>query len=69
MVRKRLRDINIGTLFIRLGRPWENGYIKRFNGKLRDEMLNGEIFYSLKEAQVLLKEGRLNIILSGLIAH
>jgi len=32
------------TLFIELGSPWENGYVKSFNGKLRDEWLNGELF-------------------------
>jgi transposase InsO family protein len=38
------------TLYIEPGSPWENGYCESFNGKLRDEFLNGEIFYSLKEA-------------------
>ena len=37
-------------LFIEPGSPWENGYNESFNGKLRDELLNGEIFYSLAEA-------------------
>jgi len=41
------------TLYIEPGSPWENGYCESFNGKLRDEFLNGEIFYSLKEAQIL----------------
>ncbi len=40
------------------GSPWENGYCESFNGKLRDECLNGEIFYSLKEAQVLIEQWR-----------
>ena len=39
------------ALYIEPGSPWENGYCESFNGKLRDECLNGEIFYSLKEAQ------------------
>ena len=39
------------TAFIAPGSPWENGYIESFNDRLRDELLNGEIFYSLKEAQ------------------
>jgi putative transposase len=39
---------------IRAAHPWENGYCESFNGKLRDECLNGEIFYSLKEAQVII---------------
>jgi len=38
--------------------PWENGYNESFNGKLRDELLNREIFYSLKEAQVLIEQWR-----------
>ena len=40
------------------GSPWENGYNESFNGKLRDEFLNGEIFYRLKEAQVLIEGWR-----------
>ena len=39
-------------------RTWENGYNESFNGKLRDELLNGEIFYSLKEAQILTERWR-----------
>jgi len=46
------------TLFIEPGSPWENGYCESFNGRLRDELLNGEIFYSLKEAQVLIEQWR-----------
>ena len=42
------------TLFIEPGSPWENGYNESFNGKLRDEPLNAEIFYNLREAQVLI---------------
>ena len=40
------------------GSPWENGYNESFNGKLRDELLNGEIFYTLKEAQILIERWR-----------
>ena len=40
--------------------PWENGYCESFNGKLRDELLNGEIFYSLKEAQVVIEKWRVH---------
>jgi len=40
------------------GSPWENGYNESFNGKLRDELLNGEIFYTLKEAQVVIEDWR-----------
>lgn len=42
-------------MFIEPGSPWENGYNESFNGKLRDELLNGEIFYTLREAQVLIE--------------
>jgi transposase InsO family protein len=41
------------------GSPWENGYCESFNGKLRDECLNGEIFYSLKEAQIVIEKWRI----------
>jgi len=52
-VREWLRRVGVKTLFIEPGSPWENGYVESFNGKLRDELLNGEIFYTLKEAQVI----------------
>jgi len=45
----------VGTLFIEPDSPRENGYVESFHGKLRDEFLNGEIFYTLREAQVLIK--------------
>ena len=47
-----------GTLYIEPGSPWENGFCESFNGKLRDECLNGEIFYSLKEAQIVIEQWR-----------
>ncbi len=40
------------------GSPWENGYVESFNGKLKDELIDREIFYSLKEAQVLVEQWR-----------
>ena len=46
------------TLFITPGSPWENGYNESFNGKLRDELLNREIFDSLFEAKVLVERWR-----------
>lgn len=52
-IRKWLNDIEVKTLYIEPGSPWENGYIESFNGKLRDELLNGEIFMTLLEAQIL----------------
>ena len=57
-VRAWLTRIKVKTLFIEPGSPWENGYNESFNGKLRDELLNGEIFYTLKEAQVLIEQWR-----------
>jgi putative transposase len=57
-VRKWLARVKVKTLFIEPGSPWENGYNESFNGKLRDELLNGEIFYSLKKAQVLIEQWR-----------
>jgi putative transposase len=57
-VRAWLGRVGVRTLFIEPGSPWENGYIESFNGKLRDELLNGEIFYTLKEAKVLIERWR-----------
>ena len=53
-----LGRVGAKTLFIMPGNPWENGYIESFNGKLRDELLNREIFYTLKEVQVLTEHWR-----------
>jgi transposase InsO family protein len=58
VVRKWLADLGVKTLFIEPGSPWENGYNESFNGKLRDELLNQEIFYTLKEAQVMIEGWR-----------
>ena len=58
LVRDWLSRVGVKTLFIEPGSPWENGYVESFNGKLRDELLNGEIFYSLKEAKVLIERWR-----------
>ena len=46
------------TAYIERGSPWENGYVESFNGRLRDELLNGEIFTTLKEAQIVIEEWR-----------
>lgn len=59
VVRQWLSHIGVQTLYIEPGSPWENGYNESFNGKFRDELLNGEIFYTLKEAQVLIERWRL----------
>ena len=57
-VEEWLKRLQVKTLFIEPGSPWENGYIESFNGKLRDELLNGEVFTTLKEAQVLIANWR-----------
>ena len=51
--RKWLADTGAKTLYIEPGSPWENGFCESFNSKLRDEFLNGEIFYSMKEIRCL----------------
>ena len=53
-VRNWLSNVGVSTLYIEPGSPWENGFIESFNGKLRDELLNGEIFYTMREAKVLI---------------
>ncbi len=55
VIRSWLGQLGTRTLYIEPGSPWENGYCESFNGKLRDECLNQEIFYSLKEAQVVVE--------------
>lgn len=57
-VRKWLRELGVKTLFIEPGSPWENGYIESFNGKLPDNLLNGEIFTTLLEAKVIIESWR-----------
>ena len=54
-VRTWLSKLSVKPLFIEPGSPWENGYIESFNGKMRDELLAGEIFYTLQEAQILIE--------------
>ena len=57
-VRNWLKRLGVQNLFIEPGSPWENGYNESFNGKLRDELLNGEIFTTLLEAKVLIERWR-----------
>jgi transposase InsO family protein len=57
-IRKWLGSLGVNTLFIEPGSPWENGYIESFNGKLRDELLNREVFDTLKETKVLIEQWR-----------
>ena len=58
-LRKWLSAVGAKTMYIEPGSPWENGYCESFNGKFKDECLNGEIFYSLKEAQVVIEQWRM----------
>ena len=57
-VRSWLKDLEVTTLFIEPGSHWENGYIESFSGKLRDELLDREIFTTLTEAKILIEEWR-----------
>ncbi len=57
-IRDWLTHLGVKTLFIEPGSPWENGYIESFNGKLRDELLNREIFTTLTEAKILIEQWR-----------
>lgn len=57
-VRSWFRKLDLKPLYIAPGSPWENGYIESFNGKMRDELLKGETFYSLNEAKVLIEKWR-----------
>jgi transposase InsO family protein len=57
-LREWFERIGVQTLFIEPGSPWENGYNESFNGKFRDELLNGEIFCSMKEARTLIEQWR-----------
>ncbi len=58
VVREWLSSVGVKALYIEPGSPWENGYNESFNGKLRDELLNGEIFETLFEAKVLIERWR-----------
>ncbi len=58
IVHQWLGGVGAKTLYIEPGSHWENGYCESFNGKLRDELLNGEIFYSLKEAKIVIEQWR-----------
>ena len=57
-VRTWIAAVGAKTAFIEPGSPWENGYCESFNSRLRDELLNGEIFHSLREAQILIEQWR-----------
>ena len=57
-VREWIAAVGARTAFIEPGSPWENGYCESFNGKLRDELLDGETFYSLAEARIIVEGWR-----------
>ena len=58
IVREWIATVGAKTAYIEPGSPWENGYCESFNGKLRDELLDGEMFYSLAEAKVVIESWR-----------
>lgn len=58
LVRLWLESLQVQTLFIEPGSPWENGYVESFNGKLRDALLDREIFYTVTEARILIERWR-----------
>jgi len=57
-VRKWIHAVGAKTAYIAPGSPWENGYIESFNARLRDELLNGELFYTLTEARIIIESWR-----------
>lgn len=57
-VQEWIGAVGAKTAYIEPGSPWENGYIESFNARLRDELLNGEIFYTLREAQIVIESWR-----------
>ena len=59
-VRRWIAAVGAKTAYIEPGSPWESGYCESFNGRMRDEMLNGEIFYSLREAQLIIASWNLS---------
>ena len=57
-VRQGIGAVGASTAYIAPGSPWENGFIESFNARLRDELLDGEIFYSVREAQIIIESRR-----------
>jgi putative transposase len=57
-VKSWIGAVGAQTAYIERGSPWENGYVESFNGRLRDELLNGEIFTTLREAQIVIEGWR-----------
>jgi putative transposase len=59
-VRDWIATVGAKTAYIEPGSPWENGYVESFNARLRDELLNGEIFYSVREAKIVIEQWRVH---------
>lgn len=59
-LRRWLNALQVAPLYIEPGSPWENGYCESFNGKMRDQLLNGELFYTLKEARIIIEQWRIH---------
>jgi transposase InsO family protein len=59
-LRHWLNALQVAPLSIEPGSPWENGYGESFNGKMREQLLNGELFYTLKEAQIIIERWRMH---------
>ena len=57
-VRNWIKAVGAKTAYIKPGSPWENGFCESFNTRFRDVLLNGEVFYTLKEAQIIIEEWR-----------
>jgi putative transposase len=57
-VQEWIAAVGAQTAYIEPGSPWENGYVESFNARLRDELLNGEIFYTLREAKIIIESWR-----------
>ena len=55
-VRQWITAVGMQTAYIEPGSPWKNGYCESFNARFRDELFNGEIFYTLKEAQIVIEQ-------------
>ena len=55
-VQRWLASISVGTAYIQPGSPWENAYVESFNDKMRDELLNSELFFTLKEADTVIQD-------------
>lgn len=60
ILRHWFKTIGVGPLYIEPGSPWENGYCESFNGKMRYQLLDGELFYTLKEAEVIIEKWRVH---------